>query len=76
MLLHDSSMKGRERRYNIAHRLNDLTSVLHRPVETATQTGLFWPIDLMPKIHPNAAAEVLLLAAHYALHLPGCCRMK
>ena len=31
-------MNGRERRYNIEHQLNDLTNVLRRPVETATQS--------------------------------------
>jgi len=35
MLSQDSSMNDQEKRYNIEHRLNDLTNVLHRPVETA-----------------------------------------
>ena len=33
------SMKDQERRYNIEHRLNDLTNVLRRPVETAATTS-------------------------------------
>jgi len=35
-------------------------------IRIPAQGGLFWPIDFMPKIHPDAAAAFLLSAVYYA----------
>jgi len=57
MQLKEDLTNDREKRYTSKHQPNDLTNVLHRSVETATQSRQLERINTLTQVHRNSSVD-------------------